>query len=119
MKKRKPEKQRNISQLKKLADIVFSKWIRQRDSHCITCGRPATQAGHYISRSWLGLRYHPKNVHGQDVRCNIFLKGNMDEYALFLKWKYGPKILEELNKLKKPTQFKRKDYLEIIRKYKI
>ena len=112
------KKQKSISRLKKEADTVFSLFIRQRDKHCVTCGAPATQAGHYVSRSWLGLRYNEKNVNGQCVRCNIFKKGNMDEYARFLIRKYGAGILEELNKLKKPTQFKRKDFELIISNYK-
>ena len=114
----KRKKLKSISQLKKEADKHFSIFIRRRDRYCVTCGALTAHAGHYISRSWLGLRYNERNVNGQCVRCNIFLKGNMDEYALFLKRKYGPDILEELKKLKVPTQFKRKDFEEIIKKYK-
>lgn len=42
----------------------------------------------------------------------------MDEYALALKRKYGEGILEELKALKIPTSFGRKDYENVINKYK-
>jgi len=43
----------------------------------------------------------------------------MDQYALFLRREYGDDILEFLNKRKHPRQFKRKDYEEVIEKYKL
>lgn len=110
-------KQKSISKLKKEADRVFSIFIRQRDTQCVTCGGRNDHAGHYISRSWLNLRYDPQNVNAQCVRCNIFLKGNMDEYTLFLVRTYGIEILDALKQRKRTTQFKRKDYEEIIQKY--
>ena len=114
----KKKKLKSISWLKKEADRVFSLWIRARDGQCVTCGgRTQLQNGHYIPRNWLGLRYNEKNCNTQDYRCNIALKGNLDEYALFLRRKYGEGILEELKALKVPTSFHRKDFEEVIRKY--
>lgn len=113
------KKQKSISKLKVEADRVMSLWVRKRDRACVTCGsKENLQNGHYVPRNWLGLRYNKKNCNTQCVGCNVFKKGNMDEYARFLIRKYGPGILETLNKLKKPTQFKRADYNLIISKYK-
>ena len=58
------------------------------------------QAGHYVPRNWLPLRWDERNVHVQCVGCNIFKKGNMDEYAVKLKQQYNSRILETLNKEK-------------------
>lgn len=109
-----------ITKLKKTADSVFSKWILRRDSYiCFTCGKPANQNAHYVSRSWLGLRFNEVNCHASCVRCNVFLNGNMDVYARALLAKYGDGVLDMLAKLKKPTQFKRADYEKIIKTYQI
>jgi len=111
-------KQKSISWLKKEADKVFSRFIRKRDPRCITCHAPTTQAGHYVPRSWLGLRYDERNVNGQCWQCNVAKKGNLDVYTLYLIKKYGKDILERLNKLKVPTQFRWAEYERIIKKYK-
>ena len=96
-------KKYTLSQLKKKLDTVFSLYIRTRDGgRCITCGKvdeiKKMQCGHYVSRSNLATRWSEKNCSTQCVGCNVFKHGNMDEYALKLKKKYGSKILEELNK---------------------
>jgi len=112
-------KTKSISQLKKKADSVFSKWIRNRDKRCYTCKKGlAEQCGHYISRSYLYLRYDETNCHGQCVSCNVFKNGNLPVYALRLIDDYGMELLElwEQTKYKKipnPRQY----YLDIIKKY--
>ena len=116
----KPKKLKSISRLKREADAVFSKWIRARDGRCVTCSSTEyLQNGHYVPRNWIALRYDERNCNAQCMRCNVFMKGAMDLYALYLVSEYGPNILKELNALKRPHQFKRKDYEEIIQKYKI
>jgi len=117
----------SISKLKRLADAVFSKWIRNRDSiggynWCVTCGKKALiselQNGHYWSRMHMGTRYHEKNCHPQCVGDNMFKEGAKPEYTLFLLRKYGDGILQELEREKeKLTKFSRQDYLNIISKY--
>lgn len=109
----------SISSLKKKADQVFSKWVRAREPYCVTCGsRNNLQAGHYVSRSWNALRYSEVNVHTQCSGCNIFKRGNMDEYARFLIKKYGPGILNQLAKKKVVHQFTRSELETLISKYK-
>lgn len=113
--------------MKKVADKVFSVWIRLRDSdemgmcRCFTCGAvkhwTEMQCGHYISRSWMALRYDEKNCHAQCVACNIFKMGNMDEYALALIRRYGKNILKELNDLKKVSSMTRQILEGIIKRY--
>ncbi len=113
-------KKKTVSQLKKIADKYFSLWIRERDKKCCCCGSIMNlQCGHYISRSWMALRYYFKNAHAQCVGCNIFKSGNMFEYTKFMIRTYGPGIIEELDALKKPYQMKTKELEEIIERYKL
>lgn len=111
-------KVRSYGKLKKEADRVFSLWIRARDGRCVTCGSTANlQNGHYVSRSWSALRFDEVNCNAQCVGCNVFKKGNMDEYARFLLRRYGPDVLDELAAKKKTYQLKRKELEQIIQKY--
>lgn len=96
-------KKPTLSQLRRKLDKVFSEFIRQRDKGiCCTCGKQDTwkymQCGHYISRSSLATRYNEINCHCQCVGCNIFKKGNMPSYTLFLQKKYGYEIIQSLYK---------------------
>lgn len=116
--RRRSPKRVSVSALKKRADKVFSLWIRNRDKMCVTCGsRSNLQCGHYVSRSWSALRYDEKNCNAQCVGCNVFKRGNMDEYARFLIRCYGPDILDELAARKKPYQLKIPELQAIIKKY--
>lgn len=112
-------KEQSISQLKKRADAVFSIWIRNRDSGiCFTCGvqKPVAQMqnGHYVSRAHNSLRYDERNCHCQCVSCNVFRHGNMDTYALRLQEKYGPTILQDLDREKKKIKQLTKEELHAI-----
>jgi len=104
-----PMKKKTYAQLKRELDKIFSEYIRLKNSKdlictCYTCGKRANwkemQAGHYVPRNWLSLRWDERNVHVQCVGCNVFKKGNMDEYSIKLKQQYGARILETLNKEK-------------------
>jgi 5-methylcytosine-specific restriction endonuclease McrA len=121
----KVKKTKSIQQLKKLADKVVSEYIRRRDKGvCFTCGNTKEwkyqQAGHFVSRVYGNLRYYEKNINCQCYVCNVMRHGNMDEYAIKLQRKYGPGILEELNKFKKmpTTPFKWTDLNLLINLYK-
>ena len=95
---RKVKREKSISFLKGKADKLISSYIRRRDTHCYTCYRfleyEQRQNGHYISRSYLPLRYDPINCHTQCVGCNVFKKGNMALYALHLLKDYGQNVLQ-------------------------
>lgn len=98
-------KAKQLTWYKRELDRWFSFYIRLRDKGvCFTCGNKKywkqQQNGHYVSRGVLSLRFDEKNCNCQCAGCNIFKNGNMDEYAVRLQKKYGPKILEQLNKEK-------------------
>lgn len=121
-------KQLSVSTLKKALDAIFSRFIRisQADDkgmvECYTCYTmhhwKDIQAGHYVSRTHNSLRFDERNVHPQCKACNIFKSGNLDEYALHLMRDYGPRILEELHRVKfQIKQFSAPELQEAIAKY--
>jgi len=116
-KKAKRKKKPSLKSLKTKADIAFSKFIRDRDAKnlkglCCTCGQPGNQAGHFVKRSYMALRYDPLNVHLQCFRCNHHLSGNESEYAKFIINKYGIEIFMLLMERKKEIFKLTRDYLE-------
>jgi hypothetical protein len=123
------KKVKTVSQLKKEADSVFSRYIRISSSDsagfatCATCGlsKPwkEQQAGHYISRGNNTLRYNEQNVHVQCVGCNVFKAGNYPAYALFMVRRYGQNILQDLEQESKAMkQWKPYELQELIETYK-
>lgn len=108
---------------------VFSEYIRRRDGGvCISCGKKddwkSLDCGHYIPKTaGLSIYFHEKNNHAQCTGCNRFRHGNLAAYAIALRQKYGPNILEELDaerrKIKKYTvseyQELTKHYAELIK----
>lgn len=119
MKKKAPSK----TKLKTELDRVFSLFIRHRDRYkCVTCGKESqeqAQCGHYIPRANMNTRWDEENCHCQCVGCNVFKKGNMDEYAIFMVKTYGEGILEKM-KMRKNTikQWTIKELQEKIAHYK-
>lgn len=120
---------KNFSQLKKTADQLCSEYVRRSyadwkgNVQCFTCPKTAhyrqMQCGHYVSRVYTNLRWHLPNLRVQCPGCNIFKKGNMDEYAIRLE-RETPGILNELNEWKhRPSSPNtRKDLEMVIRDFK-
>jgi len=122
------KKQKTCSQLKKQFWKVFSQYIRKRDKgQCISCGiikdYREQDAGHYVNKSICGIElyFHPQNVHAQCRACNYYRRGNLSLYALALQNKYGPKILEQLEvvrKLSRGAKWSREIFKGKIEEYK-
>lgn len=82
-------------------DKVFSLYIRMRDSRkynyryfrCISCGKvkPFEQmdAGHYIGRRHMALRWNPMNIHGECRACNRLDSTHLLSYRKNLIIKLG------------------------------
>jgi len=70
----------------KIAQQAFNAYIRERDKgkKCISCDKILIgkfDAGHfYNANNHYMLRFDEDNVHGQCVRCNQHLHGNLIEY---------------------------------------
>jgi len=81
-----------LPKLLKKAQIVFNRWIRERDKDkgCISCGSKVTEAGHYYSQGHhSALRFNEVNTNGQCTRCNCFLHGNLINYRNGLLKRYS------------------------------
>lgn len=123
--KKTTRKSKDKSMYKKRLWMVFSLYIRQRDRGvCISCEKPDhwrnTDAGHYVPKTaGLSLYFDERNVHAQCTGCNRFRHGNLTQYAIALRKKYGETILEELESkrriLRKITE---QEYVDMIDLYK-
>ncbi len=59
-----------------------------------------------------------RNVHPQCISCNLYKSGNLIEYSIFMKEKYGWEVVDELRALSKQIWKPTRDDLEaIINKY--
>ncbi len=121
----KPKKLPSARILKKRLWTIFSLYVRTRDKGiCISCNKKCemkeAQAGHFIPRTaGLSTFFDERNVNLQCVGCNLWRHGNLSSYAVALRKKYGPEILEELDALKRTTRkISPMEYLELIEKYK-
>lgn len=104
-------KKPTVAQLKKKADLYFSRYIRYRDStkrgeeywaQCITCDKwlPVKQmhAGHFQSRRYSATRYDDENVNAQCAGCNTYNQGEQFKYSKALEMKFGDGTADKLQK---------------------
>lgn len=92
--------------LKAKLDRIFSEFIRLRDTdengigRCVSCGKiihwKDGDAGHFVNRKHLSLRYDEKNVNLQCRSCNRFDEGNNTGYYRGLVFKYGYDVIDYL-----------------------
>ena len=123
---RSKNKKKTVKQLKRKADKIFSKWIRDRDKFkgCITCGKKLPpkkmHAGHWMGRGAGAVRYDTKNVNSQCPACNVWGGGEVTEtYRRKLNRLYGKKEVEKLYIASKQSHRFTKEELEgIIEKYR-
>lgn len=103
---------------------TFNAWIRNRDKdlRCISCQKAAVQnAGHYFNAGhfpW--MRFVEDNCHGQCIRCNYRLHGNLLNYQIHIKEKIGAERLAELElmaRMKVKSKENRFLYIAIIEQY--
>ncbi len=125
MPKKLVKKLKSTRQLKRDLWKHFSLYIRQRDNFkCISCGKQCdkstSDAGHFIPKTkGLGIYFDVRNVNAQCQSCNRWKHGNLAPYALALTRKYGPQVLEDLDKLANQTiKISREEYEELITHYK-
>lgn len=91
-------------------DNIFSEYVRLRDAdqygmiRCISCGKRVhwkqADAGHYVGRGNMNLRYDGINVNAQCVDCNRFKSGNLKKYKRGLIVKHGRYIMNYLENKK-------------------
>lgn len=120
------KKASSINTLKTKLDLVFSRFIRLRDTdpngvaYCIDCGERIewknVQCGHFISRRMLSTRWDEQNCAAQMDRCNGFMAGRQFEFGKGLDIKYGEgtadAILIRSREIKKWTAFELKELID-------
>lgn len=114
--------------LTKEADRVFSLYVRNRGStygynHCFTCGAylpvEELQAGHFINRRFVKVRWHPVNVWPQCNYCNVEMGGNIEIYEYKLRSMYGHDAIDGLFILaNSDIKITEDNISEIIKQYK-
>ena len=111
----------------KRMDKVFSEYIRKRDSRdgyftCCSCGHRKpynlADAGHFINRRWMALRWDERNVHAQCSSCNRFDEGNLIGYYRFMLEKYGQDTIDLLESLKTPYKWTDGEVDLLIKEYR-
>lgn len=115
----------DINKLKRLAQMVFNKYIRLRDGNtCISCGYVGNSrqihAGHYKpSGGFSALRYNENNVHSQCSICNNHLSANLIPYRENLIKKIGIDEVEKLESTTEPYRYTVEELQEIIKTYRL
>lgn len=96
--------------LRRILDELYSTYVRKSVADgqgYITCycgvrvPWQESDCSHYIPRGSLILRYDERNTHPSCRRCNRFMHGNLQAYALYLQRRYGADILDWLDKEKR------------------
>lgn len=109
-------------------DDVVSKYVRTIDANsngiafCYTCSRAsdwkALDCGHYISRSFMKLRWDLRNLRPQCVKCNRHLDGNLEVFGERLE-EETPGIKEQLfEESKEPHKWSRQELKEMLINYR-
>lgn len=103
----------SLKSKKNLLDNIFSQFIRLRDTDengtgiCVSSGRlihyNAADAGHFINRKHMSLRWNERNVNIQSRSDNRFDEGNIIGYMRGIKKKYGEGIVDQLESCKHLT----------------
>ena len=127
--RKKRTKTASMKSLRDKLDRVFSQFIRLRDSDengtvaCVTCGAlkhwKEVHAGHFIKRQHMSVRWDPRNCAGQCCKCNLYMGGQQDVFAMVILRKHGADVLSELLSMKhEPRKFSRYELEAMIIEFK-
>lgn len=112
-------RKRSRKSQKRLADKLFSQWIRS-EGYCEWCGvqRPPERlhAAHIFTRRYLVTRWHQDNCLALCPKCHFKAHEQPLEFAEFVKKLYGTRKYNALRR-KAKTSIKKIDLDEIITKY--
>ncbi len=105
-------KAKTSASLKNKLDKLWSEYIRRKDAKggiatCVTCKKSAPwkemQCGHFVSRVHLATRWLETNTHVQCPTCNVLLRGNYVEFAVYMIDQWGESCVRDLRDLKHTT----------------
>lgn len=117
-------KTKTLASLKAKMDKLWSEYIRRKDARgglatCVTCRKSAPwkemQCGHFVSRVHLATRWLETNTHVQCAACNVLLRGNYVEFAVYMIDQWGEATVRDLRDLKhKTVKYNRSEYETMI-----
>ena len=117
-------KKPSMSRMRKLAWGQFSLYVRRKDADkngivsCVTCGAKGhytkMHAGHFIHGVTKQTYLDERNVHPQDVKCNMYLSGNLIEYTAYMRTRYGWETIDHLRELSHQVIKHNREYYETI-----
>ncbi len=109
-------------------DRIFSEYIRKRDANkkgickCITCQREfkwnELDAGHFISRKEMSVRWDERNVAAQCQYCNRFRFGEQFKFSMALDKQSRGLSKRLYNKSKEIVKYSMNDLHELVDLYK-
>ena len=113
--------------MKEKLDIIFSKFIRLRDTdeygygECITCGERfhyrEFECGHFRSRGHKTTRWREDNAHAQCFECNR--KNDLVAYMIAMLNLHGMDVASDIiAKSKVSYKFTKEDYVEMYKLYR-
>lgn len=86
--------------LKKAQDVVNRKIRETKGMTCISCGKEANQAGHYLPvKQFSGVRFTKNNIWPQCAYCNCYAHGNQAMYRIGLVKIIGESAVKELEEI--------------------
>lgn len=130
-KKNKKKMDKTHNELRKEADMEFSKYIRLRDANeygivkCCTCGKERywtdqMDCGHFVKRNHEATRFDEKNCNTQCRECNSYQNGKEAEHKEYIDNKYGKGTADKLRLKGRKTKIRKKiEYITIKEHYKI
>lgn len=121
--------EKSLPQLKKELDVVFSRFIRLRDSrpddfgYCYTCGKrihyKEGHCGHFVPRNILTTRWLESNCKLQCVGCNLYGNGKILDFEENLVKELGQEEVDILKARRHQVmKVNRAWYEEMIELYK-
>ena len=123
-KTRMKENLKTTSDWLKEAQVVFNKYIRERDKglNCISCNKPPLKknCGHYYSQGGhSNVRFDEDNCHLQCEHCNTYLSGNLLNYQIGIEKRIGAeKLIELQGRAHLEKKWSVEELKELIKKYK-
>jgi len=126
---KKPNADKSVAELKKLAQIVVNRFIRLKYAHsdgttrCYTCLRWVSSkqidASHFISVKHQSTRFDLNNLRACCTDCNRLNYGNLKRFRQHLVEEIGESAVEELEMRSKDIKhWTKQELLDIIEKFK-
>jgi len=119
-------KLKSIAKLVDEAAVLMQKLVRMKAANddgyvtCVTCGVvkhwKEMQGAHFISRRWTATKILEENIHPCCPCCNGPLRGNLQNYTLYMIDTYGREFVDELLLLKHDSRKYYRNEVEEIKK---